>query len=98
MSDSPGHDDIHPIARRLRFLEAASFGRRFMMALAVVFVGLGAVDLVHHRHALFSWEGLPFFHSVFGFAAFTFVVLMGWPLRRLLSRPENYYAEDDEDA
>lgn len=98
MSAPSGHDDIHPIARRLRFLEAASFGRRFTLLLAVLFALLVALDVVHHRHELFSWEGIWGFHAWFGFLAFSFVVLMGWPLRRLLSRPETYYDEGEGDA
>lgn len=88
--------DVHPVARRLSFLEAASFPRRLTIGLAAGFIVLAGVDVVHRRHALFSWEGIWGFHAVYGLAAFTFVVLMGWPLRRLLSRPETYYGEGDE--
>lgn len=95
---SAGFDDgvMHPIARRLRFILAPGFGRVLMYLFGAVFFALAAVDLVHHRHELFSWEGFAGFHAWFGFLAFSFVVIMGWPLGRLLSRPENYYAEDDE--
>lgn len=98
MSSAPESDDIHPIARRLRFLESPSFPRRLMLALFVAVVLLAGVDIVHHRHALFSWEALWGFHALYGLGAFTFVVLMGWPLRALLTRPETYYNEGDEDA
>jgi len=57
-----------------------------MFVLFVAVVLLAGVDVVHHRHALFTWEGLWGFHALYGFAAFTFVVLMGWPLRALLTR------------
>lgn len=96
MSEAPENDRIHPVSRRLAFLEAASFQRRLMWALFVVAVALALTDLVHHRHALFTWEGWVGFHGVYGFLAFSFVVLMGWPLRRLLSRPESYYGEDED--
>ena len=99
MSASPESDrDIHPLARRVRFIEAAGFGRRLTLILGVLFAVLAAVDVVHHRHEIFTWEGIWGFHAFYGFAAFTFAVLMGWPLRHLLSRPETYYAEGDEDA
>ena len=100
MSAAPGpdRDSIHPIARRLSFIEAASFGPRLTLVMAVLFAALVVTDVVHHRHEIFTWEGVWGFHAWFGFAAFTFVVLMGWPLRRLLSRPETYYGEGDEDA
>ena len=98
MGEAPENDTIHPIARRLRFIESARFGRRLTWTMLVAAVALAAVDFVHHRHALFTWESFPGFHALFGFAAFSFVVFMGWPLRRLLSRPETYYREGDEDA
>jgi hypothetical protein len=98
MSGAPESGDIHPIARRLRFLEAPGFPRRLMLALLAAFVVLAGFDIVHHRHALFTWEGLWGFHALYGLGAFTFVVLMGWPLRAVLTRPETYYGEGDEDA
>jgi hypothetical protein len=98
MSEAQERDKVHPIARRLRFIEASSFPRRLTIVLGVVAIALALVDVFHHRHALFTWEGWIGFHGVYGFAAFCVVVLTGWPLRRLLSRPENYYGEGDEDA
>ena len=98
MSETPEHDIVHPISRRLGFIEKAGFGRRLTLIMLVLAVALAGVDLVHHRHTLFTWEGFPGFHALFGFAAFSFVVFMGWPLRRLLSRPETYYREGDGDA
>ena len=63
-----------------------------------VLVGLGllglllaALDFVMHRHAKFTLEAAYGFYALFGFLAFSFVVLMGWPLRHLLGRPEGYY-------
>ncbi len=104
MSDAPEHhakpesDAIHPISRALGFLEKPGFPGYLTVALGVVAVALALVDLVHHRHELFTWEGWVGFHGWYGFLAFSFVVLMGWPLRALLSRPESYYGEDDGDA
>jgi hypothetical protein len=98
MRGAPERDDIHPIAKRLRFIEAPGFPRRLMLVLLAGVLLLAGADIVHHRHAVFSWEGLWGFHALYGFAAFCFVVLMGWPLRALLTRPETYYGEGDEDA
>ncbi|MGD2133080.1 MAG: hypothetical protein PVI23_09830 [Maricaulaceae bacterium] len=98
MSAAPESDEIHPLARRVKFIFAPGFGRVLMYLFGAVFLALAGVDLVHHRHELFSWEGFPGFHAWFGFVAFSFVVVMGWPLRALLSRPEDYYgAEEDGD-
>lgn len=99
MNQDPNRTDdrIHPLARRVLFIDSPAFGRGFLVVLAIAAVVLAVVDLFHHRHTLFSWDGFPGFHALFGFCAFSFVVIMGWPLRQLLSRPETYYGEGDED-
>jgi len=99
MNEDPNRSDdrVHPLARRVAFIDSPAFGQVFLVVLAIASVALALVDLIHHRHVLFSWDGFPGFHALFGFGAFTFVVLMGWPLRMLLSRPESYYGEGDED-
>ena len=47
--------------------------------------------LVDHTH--FSWETWPGFYGVYGFLAFTFAVLAGKQLRKVLMRDEGYYDE-----
>ncbi len=51
-----------------------------------------------HAHAAPEMESVRGFYALFGFAAFAFVVLTGWPLRRLLARPETYYGDEGDDA
>jgi hypothetical protein len=94
-SGPPASERVHPLSRALALLEHPRFPAALTWGLGALAVGTALLDLVHHRHALFTWEGLIGFHGWFGFAAFSFVVLM---LRRLLSRPESYYGEGDEDA
>lgn len=97
MSETPGPGRIHPLVQRFAdLLEAPGFGRRLMLAIAAAAIAVAGADVVHRRTALASWEGAWGFYALFGFFAFTFVVLMGWPLRRLLSRPEDYYREDED--
>ena len=75
-------------------------------AKAFVFIGMIALvailflaDFVVHRHEYFDLPKFPLFYGLFGFGAFALVVLSGWPLRKLLARPENYYEpEEDDDA
>ena len=61
---------------------------RIFLAVSIVLLLL---DLVIHRHDLFSWEGWFGFHAVFGFAAFWFAVIAGKHLRKILMRDEDYY-------
>jgi uncharacterized membrane protein YozB (DUF420 family) len=41
----------------------------------------------------FSVEGMGAFFAVFGFVAFSFIVLAGQHLRKLVGRKEDYYEE-----
>jgi len=89
-------DGIHPAARPFLWLGAHQVQRGFMWvigALALIFVG---TDFLHHRYGYFSWDGTFGFYAWYGFLSFAFVVLMGWPLRKLTSRPENYYGDEDK--
>ena len=54
----------------------------------LVVLGLFFID-AHHAH--FPWESWPGFYGVYGFLAFTFAVLAGKQLRRVLMRDEDYY-------
>lgn len=87
---------VHPLARRFLFLDTPSFKARVLVFLGVLTLVLGIADFAVHRHAYFAFERFPGFFVLFGFSAFAFVVLSGWPLRRLLGRPENYYGGEDD--
>ncbi|KJS37535.1 MAG: hypothetical protein VR74_08335 [Hyphomonas sp. BRH_c22] len=67
---------------------------------AIIFWGIGllsalliVIDLFVNRHDYFSFANATGFYGLYGFAAFAFVVLMGWPLGNLLRRGENYYGD-----
>lgn len=44
-------------------------------------------------HPHFAAERLPVFFAIYGFVMFSFIVLAGQHLRKLVSRPEGYYDE-----
>ena len=52
---------------------------------------LALSDLVLHKHGHFGWENFFGSYSVFGFAAFFFIVMAGKQLRKLVMRDEDYY-------
>ena len=66
-------------------------GTYVFISIAVLCALLFGADFLVHRHEYIHLAEFPVFYALFGFAAFAFVVLTGWPLRRLLGRPENYY-------
>ena len=47
---------------------------------------------LHDKHGYFMFETAIGFHAAYGFGAFVFVVLLGKELRKLIMRPEDYYA------
>ncbi|MEE9390948.1 MAG: hypothetical protein V3W41_00410 [Planctomycetota bacterium] len=49
------------------------------------------IDLLMHKHGYFSFEHWPMFFGIFGFLAYTFIVLTASYLRRWLKRGEDYY-------
>lgn len=53
-------------------------------------------ELLVHRHTVMPLEKLPGFYPLYGFLSLITVVLLAKGLRRLVGRPEQYYAADEE--
>lgn len=90
-------DDIHPLARPFLFLDG-KWARAlpfwlFLLGTIAALVG----EYVHPFHYVSDYDGIFGFYAIVGFFGFAFAVLMGWPLRKLLGRDENYYGEEDRD-
>ena len=90
------HDEIasdeHPLSRVLFSWTKERAFDRFLLACAVALCAvLAGLDLLVPRHVIGAADGLPVFFGVFGFVAFVLAVMSGWPLGRVLRRPENYY-------
>ncbi len=89
-------DTIHPVARMLFGWVSHKFtGAAIFWGLAFLSVALVAAELLIERHEKVALAKATGFYALWGFGAFAFVVLMGWPLGALLRRRENYY-EDGE--
>lgn len=87
---------IHPLARPFLFLDS-KLGRTlpfwiFLVLLAATLVG----EYFHHFHAEFEYQFFGFYAAM-GFFGFCLAVLMGWPLRALLGRDEDYYEKGARD-
>lgn len=77
----------------------------FLLTAALAASAAGFVPALQNHHPHFDGEGAappaasvwralsPVFFAVYGFAAFSFIVLVGQHLRRLVGRKENYYDE-----
>ena len=101
MSDPHGQDEddkVHPIAKALfGWVELKRTPDLIFYGLAIVSVLLIAVDFVFPRHDKVAFANNYGFYAIYGFVAFSFVVIMGHPLGKLLRRDENYYGDQDED-
>lgn len=96
---STANRDEHPLSVLLfSWTRSKAFGRVFLAVLGGFCVVLAALEFVIHRHDGAVLDALPVFHGVFGFLSFGLAVVSGWPLGRLLRRPENFYGDGDSDG
>ena len=98
MSDDP---NTYPaLGRLLLWVDKPGSANKIFWALALFCVALFLFDFTFEKHGNFSLEDLPGFFGVFGFIAFTAVILGAKALRVLIKRPEDFYADkaiDTED-
>ncbi|MAP95882.1 MAG: hypothetical protein CMK07_13105 [Ponticaulis sp.] len=67
------------------------------IAMIVICAALALASFVlPARHEYLHFAEFPIFYALYGFGAFAFVVMTGWPLRKLLGRPENYYGDEED--
>jgi len=90
-----GEPGEHPLSVLLfSWMRSRGFYRGLMATLAALCAVLVALDFIVPRLGFLPLEGLPGFFGVFGFIAFSLAVLSGWPLGKLLRRPEDYYERE----
>lgn len=93
MSRTP-EDGVHPMSRVLfGWTEAKGAGSAIFWGMLGLSALLVLLDLFVPRNEKVAIANATGFYALWGFAAFSFVVLMGWPLGRLLRRDENYYGD-----
>ena len=61
---------------------------QLLLVLCGILLLAGFIDLGHPYFTLDGWFG---FYAVFGFAAYSIIVVAGWLWRKLVMRPEDYY-------
>jgi hypothetical protein len=87
-----GEPGEHPLSVLLfSWMRSRFFFRFFMALMAALGVFLIALEFVVIRKNYSSIQNLPGFFGVFGFVAFGLAVLSGWPLSKLMRKPEDYY-------
>ena len=94
-----GEPGEHPLSVLLfSWMRSPLFFRVMMAGLAGLGVLFIALEVVFGRREQAGIDGLPGFYGMFGFLAFSFAVLSGWPLGRLLRRREDYYDTSSGEA
>ena len=70
------------------------------IVVGLIALGLLVADFMIERHAYkpVTFSLFPMFYGLYGFSAFAFVVVCGWPLGKLLRRDENFYEDQDIDG
>ena len=104
MSDEREHPQLgevgeHPLSVLLFSWKRTKLFRNVML------IGLGALgamligfEMVLAFQPIKDVTSVPGFHGIFGFLAFGLAVLSGWPLGKLLRRPEDYYEKRSGEA
>ncbi|MFN4226062.1 MAG: hypothetical protein ACK4HR_07065 [Hyphomonas sp.] len=87
-------EGVHPMSRVLfGWTEHKNIGAILFWGAGALSLALVAADLMIVRHEKIAFANSVGFYGLWGFLAFSFVVLMGWPLGQLLRRDENYYGD-----
>ena len=77
------------------WLDKAANVRMLIILTVIICIGLFVADFFLHRqdHPLdeIPWEGWYGFYAIYGFLAYTFIVIAAHGLRKLVMRKEDYY-------
>lgn len=92
---TPSDEGVHPMAKLLfGWTEWKGVGNVIFWGVLALAVILVLIDMTMSRHEYFHFAEATGFYGLYGFVAFSFVVLMGWPLGKLLRRDPNYYKDE----
>ena len=73
------------------FFDRPSTRKALWIILIALCAGFGLAGFIVDLHGYFPVESFGLFYGLFGFAVFSFIVLVGQHLRKILMRPEDYY-------
>lgn len=96
--NAPAHDDkVHPVGKLLfGWVEHPRIGMILLVGVIVALFAFILADVIYtDRHDYFHFAEATWFYAIWGLGAFSFAVLAGWPLGKLLRRDEDYYGEAD---
>lgn len=96
---TPDNENIHPVSKKFLWLADEKVVQGFIwlpvVGLAVTMVAQFIYPFEEGHMA--PWDKIPWSWAIIGFCAYSFVVLSAEPLFKVLSRPEDYYGEGQDD-
>ena len=95
-TDNP--DKWPALGRALSWVDRPGNPKKIIIALAIACAVVVALDFTYEKHGAFEMENLPGFFAIYGFVSFTGLILLAKLLRKLIMRPEDYYAPKSVDA
>ena len=97
-NDNPANYPL--LGRMMLWVDKPGSSNKIFWGLAVVCGLIFLADFTYDKHGYFHIEETPGFYGIYGFVAFTALILIAKTLRVLIKRPENYYGDkavDQED-
>ena len=85
-------EKLHPIGEKILWVEKSENISKMIRGLAIFCGLLFVANLFIHLHGYFAIEAIPGFYAVYGFIAFSFIVITTKYLREVIGRKEDYYA------
>ncbi len=87
-------DDIHPLSRKLLFLGDPKVKRNFIWLPLVGMIICIILGIFHpQKHPLPGEQYIPGSWAIYGFVAYSLIVLSASTLFKILGRDEDYYGE-----
>jgi hypothetical protein len=77
--------------RELKIFDKPRNVKRFLGGFYVSLLILLVIDFFIHKHADFTYEGIPEFYAAYGFVSCVLLIFIAKGLRRLIKRDEDYY-------
>ena len=92
--ETPKGDDIHPAARPFLFLGELKTRRNFIWLPLIGMIICVILGVMHpQKHPLPYEQYIPGSWAIYGFIAYSLIVLSANTLFKLLGRDEDYYGE-----
>ena len=101
MSDTPSKDDLDKLpwlGRKLSIFDDMKNVDRLVHGLYGVCALLFLADFMYKKKTYMDLEDVPGFYALYGFFMCAALVICARAMRRLLMRPEDYYAPKDTDS